>query len=335
MSKQPVPVQKFEEINVDKFTYGPPVPNKLKTITMITMNYNGKRPKIQTPPMKSPFGFSALVDKKKANAEPAFTVELSFDETERSKLFQAWVQQMDDRVMNDTKANSNAWMKRATLSDAIAKELFNPAVKPYKEKNVVSDKWPPRIRFKIQKDRKTGKFSTKVFDHNRQPVDLDAMSLDEIRGFGKNYKMKVIFEVGGVWAGAKGFGTTFRAHQIMLYPLQKLTGFGFVHDVEDDLIFGSINEENEVDADSVEDADPKDADDGKEEEAEPEEVEKEDEPEEGKEDDDGEDQPEEDEPEEEPEEEMVEEEPAPKKKTTRKKAATKQTTLKTKKKAAE
>jgi hypothetical protein len=235
-------VKKFEDVAVDKFTYGPPVPNKSKTITNINMNYEKGRPKIQSPLLGCPFGFSVMVDKKKPNADPSYTIELSLDDdTQKSRQFKEWVQQIDDRTMSDAKANSNAWMKRATLSDAIAKELFYPALKCYKDPKTkqISDQYAPRIRFKLM--RKNGKFTTKVFDQHRQPVNFDEMSIEQIKGYGKHYKMKVIFEVGGVWAGAKGFGVTFRASQVILYPLQKLTGFGFLHDVEDDLIFGEAN----------------------------------------------------------------------------------------------
>lgn len=234
------PILSFENIDVKQFTYGPPH-SKNGTITNIAMNYNRSRVKIQSPLMFCPFGISVLRDKKeKDNIEKAaFSIELQLG-SDDAKLdaFTKWCSSLDEKVINDVRANSNAWLKKSTLNETLAKQLHNPCVKKYYDKELckTTDKYPARIRFKL--GRKNEKFVTRIFNQDRQAVDLDSMSLDEIEKLGKSNRMRVIFEIGGVWGGAKGFGVTLRAAQIMLFPPQKLTGFGFVHDIEDDLIFG-------------------------------------------------------------------------------------------------
>jgi hypothetical protein len=203
------------------------------------MNYERQRIKIQAPLMLCPFGISVLKDKKNPNAEPAYSLELQLGaDTPKTEAFTEWLKTIDRRVVSDVVANSNAWLKRASLSEKVANDLHNPCVKRYKDPVLCefTDKYPARCRFKLGK--KNGKFVCKIFDQNRQPVDLDSMTPDELNHYGKMNRMRVIFEIGGVWGGAKGFGLTLRASQVMIFPPQKLTGFGFLHDMEDDLIFG-------------------------------------------------------------------------------------------------
>lgn len=228
-----------ESLNVNEFVYSAPHPNKTGTITNIYMNYNKSRPKIQSPMMYCTFGIGVMVDEKKKDAEPAFSVELQLG-AENAKLesFTQWLENFDARVLDDCKKHSESWMKKK-LSDRMAKELFKPMVKKYKDKETLtfSDKYPPRCKFKIQ--RKNGKFVTRFFDHNRQPIDLNGMTIEQLKQFGKGNRCRVIFEIGGIWCGAKGFGLTLKADQIMFFPPQRLTGFGFLDDIEDELIFGT------------------------------------------------------------------------------------------------
>jgi len=233
-----------EAIKVDDFVYTQPYPNKTQTITNIYMNYNNARPKIQSPLLFCPFGISVMVDEKKKDAEPGYSIDLQLgNENARTEAFTKWLDGLDTKVFNDCKNNAEKWLpSKKKLTDRMAKELFKPAIKKFFDKTPgvlkYTDKYPARCKFKIQ--RKNGKFVTKFFDHNRQPIDITNMTAEQLKGF-KGNRCRVIFEVAGVWAGAKGFGVTLRADQIMFYPPQKLTGFGFLDDVEDELIFGSAS----------------------------------------------------------------------------------------------
>lgn len=248
MSSSSTSLYQAEAINVDEFVYSQPHPNKTGTITTIYMNYNKTRPKIQSPIMFCPFGISVMVDEKKKDAEPGYSIEMQLGaENQKLESFTAFLDRLDARVLADCKKNSESWMKKK-LSDRMGKELFKPLVKKFFDKTTLSfsDKYPARCKFKIQ--RKNGRFTTRFFDHNRQPIDLNNMSLEEIKQYGKGNRCKVIFEIAGIWSGAKGFGVTLKADQIMFYPPQRLTGFGFVDDVEDELIFGSLAAAPEAEA---------------------------------------------------------------------------------------
>jgi hypothetical protein len=231
-----------EAIKVDEFVYTQPYPNKTQTITNIYMNYNNARPKIQTPLLFCPFGISVMVDEKKKDAEPGYSIDLQLgNENAKTEAFTKWLDGLDTKVFNDCKNNAEKWLpSKKKLTDRMAKELFKPAIKKFFDKTPgvlkYTDKYPARCKFKIQ--RKNGKFVTKFFDHNRQPIDITNMTAEQLKAF-KGNRCRVIFEVAGVWAGAKGFGVTLRADQIMFYPPQRLTGFGFLDDVEDELIFGN------------------------------------------------------------------------------------------------
>jgi hypothetical protein len=230
-----------EAINVNDFVYTQPYPNPTQTINNIYMNLNNTRPKIQSPLLYCPFGISVMVDEKKKDAEPGFSIDLQLgNENPKTEAFTKWLDGLDSKVFNDGKNNAEKWLpSKKKLTDRMAKELFKPAIKKFFDKTPgvlkYTDKYPARCKFKIQ--RKNGKFVTKFFDHNRQPLDLSNMTAEQLKAF-KGNRCRVIFEIAGVWAGAKGFGVTLRADQIMFYPPQRLTGFGFVDDVEDELIFG-------------------------------------------------------------------------------------------------
>jgi hypothetical protein len=262
-NSRPIPANRLQdELNVEGFTYTQPFPNKSGTITSIYMNFDHVRPKVQSPLMYCPFGVSVLRDEKKPNAEPGFTIELSLDESsDKQAAFAAWVKDLERRVLADCKSNSNAWMKRSKLSDRMANELFNPVIRPYKDPQTkkVSDKYPPRIKFKMV--RKDGNFTCRAFTGDREPIDINNMSFDDIDKLGKGCNVRIIFELGGIWCGAKGFGITLRAQQLMIYAPERLTGPGFVHDVEDNLIFGVTSADSGGDAEFV----PDDGDDEEEE----------------------------------------------------------------------
>jgi len=262
MADSNAPVQAIS-LNADNFQYSQPYPNKSGTITSIYMNYNNSRPKIQSPMMYAPFGISVMVDEKNPNRDPGFSIDcqLAGKEGGHPKLvqFTDWLETVDVRVLADCKKNCKKWLGRAKISDRMAKDKFGGLVKPYKDPNTkqISDKYPPRTKFKFQ--RKDGNFTTTMFDHRRQPIDLNSMTLEELKGYGKGHRFRVIFELGGIWSGSKGFGLTLRAKQLMIYPPQKLTGFGFVHDVEDDLILGTAMievAEEDMNTDNDEDTEP-------------------------------------------------------------------------------
>ncbi len=260
MSEQQKRLYQPEAINVNEFVYSPPHPNQSGTITNIYMNYNKTRPLIQSPMMFCPFGISVMEEKQPegapkkttaANAapkrDPGYSVDLQLGtENPRLEAFTKWLESLDGRTLADCQKNSSIWMKhlKGKLSDKMAVLLFKPLVKKYKDKVTLAytDKYPARCKFKLQ--RKNGKFTTRVFDHNRNPVDINKLTPEELKNFGKGNRMRIIFEIGGIWTGQKGFGVTLKADQIMLYPPQKLTGFGFLDDVEDELIFGSLSSSN-------------------------------------------------------------------------------------------
>lgn len=234
------------EIKPNEFVYSAPRPNPTGTITNVYMNYNKTRPKIQSPIMFCPFGISVMVDEKKKDAEPGFSVDLQLgNDNPKLAEFSAWLDTLDSQTLTDCKKNAGQWLKTCglkggVLSERMAKELFKPIVKKYydKKKLAFTGEYADRVKFKLQ--RKNGKFVTRFFDHSRQPIDMNNFTIEEIKSYGKQFRCRIIFELGGIWAGAKGFGLTLKADQIMFYPPQKLTGFGFVDDVEDELIFGSL-----------------------------------------------------------------------------------------------
>lgn len=235
------PVYQTEQIPVSEFTYSQVVPSKNGPISNVFLNYNKGRPKIQTPMLYCPFGVSCLEVNDRKNADPAYSVELQLgSDNPKTIAFTEWLESLDNRVLADGQKNSSTWMPsfKGKMSEKMAKKLYKPLVKRYfdKEQLAYTDKYPARVKFKL--NRKNGRFTTRFFDHNRQPLDVNALTPEELDRFGKGYRMRVIFEVGGIWGGAKGFGVTLRADQVMIYPPQKLTGFGFVDDVEDELIFG-------------------------------------------------------------------------------------------------
>lgn len=230
-----------KDIDVNDFEYTKPFPNQSKTITSIYMNLNRTRPKIQSPMLYCPFGLNVYRDEKKPNKDPTFDLELQLDDSSESAVqFREWLEALETRVLKDMKSNSKAWMNRAKLSDRMAKEKFKPLVKRYFDKETLefSDKYPPRVRVKMP--RKNGHFDVRVFNNKREVIDLDAMPIEELDGYAKGCRICVIFRVGGIWSGAKGFGVTLKAHQMMIFPIERLTGFGFVEDVEDELIFGAM-----------------------------------------------------------------------------------------------
>lgn len=233
-----------DDIPTSEFKYSNAIPSKNGPITNVYLNHDSGRPKIQTPILTCPFGMSSIDNNKdpKKPSDPSYSIELQLgSESAKVESFTAYLESMDTRVLADGQKNSATWMPtfKGKMSEKMAKKLYKPLVKRYfdKEQLIFTDKYPPRVKFKM--NRKNGKFMTRFFDHNRQPIDVNSMTAEELDRFGKGYRMRVIFEFGGIWGGAKGFGVTLRADQIMLYPPQRLTGFGFLKDVEDDLIFGA------------------------------------------------------------------------------------------------
>lgn len=218
------------------FTLGKPMPGK--AIKNIFVAYRddpdgpATRPYLQTPRMYCPFGIGVLEPKDKSKSDPDFSIGIHLSPTsEAATKFIAWANELDEFILRNARANCSSWLGKSKISDKMLLKLFRPVVR-----KATTGDYPPLMNFKLP--RKNGQFVTKAFDAQKQPIHLQQMSVEELRGYGKHCDVSVLFEIASVWSGAKGFGMTFRARQLMFYPPKKLDDYGFVEDVEDELVLG-------------------------------------------------------------------------------------------------
>jgi hypothetical protein len=171
--------------------------------------------KFQIPRMYMPFGVSGF-------APPYGPVKYNIDFSMKGwnepdnyvKKFYDFLTQIENRVIADVEAMSEKIFGMYTSRDELV-NLFNSNIKK-------SETYDPKFRVKVSD-------STLFFDVGDSDI---TKPLEE--GLYKKYSGAALIQFGNIYFFNKRFGITWTIEQIKVYEPQRLHGFNFSEDVEDD-----------------------------------------------------------------------------------------------------
>lgn len=169
---------------------------------MVYVNYNGGKIMVQTPKMYVPNGIKRWRKKDATdNKDDSFELELSFggeDKEDKNSLeirdFHSKLEQFDDLVKKTIMSKSKEWLGKPKVSmETVEDAYYSPSVKIPTDKDGNILDYPSRVRAKLDRERDnsdgfTGRFLSNkrfktpvlIFDENKNPVDLNENTFDNV-----------------------------------------------------------------------------------------------------------------------------------------------------------
>lgn len=181
-----------------------------------------KKLTLQTPLMSAPFGISTYVDEKTNTKK--HTIDVSFNganDDPKIEMFQNKMQEFDDYLVTQGATNSKSWFGKNQKREVV-EALYRPLVKPAKD----PEKYAPTMKVKIQ--TKDDEFQVEAYKYN------DRTKFD-FKDIAKGAKIQMILELSSIWfVGKTQFGVTWVLKQVRVQQPEKLLGYSFTEDSDDD-----------------------------------------------------------------------------------------------------
>ena len=241
--------QKPQNVDVNKMTFSS-VKSLPSGAKIIYLNYEGSSLFVQTPEMTVPYDSGTFYADNESSGKYSIKVSMDgFNEDGQMKKFHDMLINMDKKIMESGIENSLAWFKKKSLSEDIAKELYNSMVKVSldSETGEPNGKWAPTFAFKIVK--RDNKVLCDCYDSDKKELILEGDgSVDLETMFKKGTKVKMILKCNGLWIASGKFGCTWRAEQVKINSPIEYSGYAFDDDEEEE-------DSKEVRSEPVEQAD--------------------------------------------------------------------------------
>ena len=214
---------------------------------MIYLNYGGgiNPLYVQTPEGELPFDPSYFGDD--GNNDPTtsnggkFSINLSIN-PESSKSMNSFHDvfvKLDELIMNSAKENSQAWFKKAKISEETISELYTRQIKVSvdPETGEPNGKYPPKFTYKVVK--RDGKFQNfKIYDNDKVVFDVDKKTDSPVEFSNvvmKGTRVKAVLKCNGIWVANGKFGCTWRAEQMCVkVPEGGLRDFAILSDSDEE-----------------------------------------------------------------------------------------------------
>ena len=208
---------------------------------MLYLNYGGgiNSLYVTTPEVEVPFDPSYFADNEDSGK---YSVKFSMKDLDGNKSmrdFHTWATSMDEMLLKKAGENSQAWFRKAKLSDETLKELYTPMVKVSTdpETGEPNGKYPDSFAFKINK--RDGKFKDfAIYDANKVVFDVDGTTdnpTDITKLIVKGALIKVVLKCNGIWVANGKFGCTWKAEQVRVkVPEGGLRDFAIMSDSDDE-----------------------------------------------------------------------------------------------------
>ena len=217
-----------KDFQVSDIIFGAVQKNKVGG-NIVYMNLNGKRTTLQTPWLNAPFGLSTFTDD---NGNDKYSIDVSFkgmENDEKVKLFHSKMKELDNVILDKGVEMSKDWFG-AKKKKEILEELYRPVVKLAKDPT----KYAPTMKLKIQNLQQL-----EVYDTEANKMNSDSIT--------SGAQIQAIIQCSSVWFVNKTFGVTWNLVQLRMKPPDRISGFSFKAEEEDDL--EEEVEEVEVEAD--------------------------------------------------------------------------------------
>ena len=208
---------------------------------MLYLNYGGgiNSLYVTTPEVEVPFDPSYFADNDNSGKYSVKFSMKDLDGNKNMKDFHTWATAMDALLLKKASENSQAWFRKAKLSDETLKELYTPMVKVSTdaETGEPNGKYADAFAFKINK--RDGKFKDfTIYDVDKNVFDVDGTTdnpTDITKVLVKGALIKVVLKCNGIWVANGKFGCTWKAEQVRVkVPEGGLEEFAIMSDSEDE-----------------------------------------------------------------------------------------------------
>ena len=166
---------------------------------------NRNKIKITTPKCYLPFGISDYNGK--------LSLLMAIDDA----TYIGFLKQFDQMNIETAERNSDKWFKKSMSYETIV-ELYNPCYKH------VNKKYPPNFKANIY--LQNGSFEGIISDAEGNILDIKDIT--------KGCHVVATIELMRVYFVGKDFGLTWKVVNLVVYPSNKLTGFAFQDDSEEE-----------------------------------------------------------------------------------------------------
>ena len=234
-----------KDFNINKLTFGEikKLDNGGKYIPVL---YDGEPFDLQTPECFAPYGLNSY---EKDDGKIDYSINLSFKDKESRKSLQklfGCFTKIDQYNVEQAFENQLKWFKKKYASIDVVEALYTSLIKFSKDKDTgePNDKYPPTFKIKIP--TKNGKIICTTFDGNRNKAELLDMNM-------KKAKVTCIIRCSGIWVAGGKFGMSLNAKQMMVVPVETISGFCIRYN-EEDMI--SVNKSKDDTNDDIDDVQP-------------------------------------------------------------------------------
>ena len=189
----------------------------------VYLKYNDqKKITIQTPLVAAPFGLSTYTDDKTGVTK--YSIDMSFkgsDADPKIKTLQTKMEEMDNYILELAEKNSKEWLGKK-MSKEVVEALYRPTVKQAKD----PEKYAPTMKMKITSSTK-GEMNVEAYNTKRERVNLK----EELT---QGSRIRCLMECSSIWFVNKQFGVSWRLVQVEVHKPDKISGFSFMEDSDDD-----------------------------------------------------------------------------------------------------
>ena len=250
-------IMKPSEINVNNLKFSEPkkLPNGGNKVYV---NSNGGTLYVQTPEVKVLWDTKFYPGDNEGSGNYPVVFSLSNMESNSSmKAFHDMLASLDEHIVNLAYENRKAWFgaKLAKANIETIQQLYTPMVKVHidKETGEPSGKFPPSFGLKI--NMWDGKHQCKVYNQNKELFNIDDKDADDFKSLNedilvKGTGIKVLLKCHGIWIISGKFGCTWRAEQVKVKLSEKVSGYAFRDDDDDDnmdVVEDKVEEDGAVD----------------------------------------------------------------------------------------
>ena len=196
--------------------------------TSVSLKYNDQKFSIQTPKMSLPWNLSCYQNSK----SETYKMTLSFKGMENNPELEEFYNNLlefDQLILDTVKENKEKWFDEE-YSDEELDKLYTPIIRHStdKETGEIDGKYPSTIGIKIPFSM--NKFKIKIYDENKEPINLESVPLPSI--IIKEKELKTIFDVNNLWFINGKFGCTLSCVQIRMFA-NEITNLAFLNNNDD------------------------------------------------------------------------------------------------------
>jgi hypothetical protein len=204
--------QTYSDINVEAFHYKEPIKNSKGGMNTYidTSSTDRSSPEFQlAEKMRVPFGVRDSGIDGSGAENPRKNLEVAVE----NEALQEVINSIDTRNIGVAALKSVEWFKKKLTAEQLAATLYRPSLSPD-----VTGRFAPLLRIKVA--GKGSRTPTKIFvsDDSGGTTTYKPGTLDDIT---PGCHITPIVKLGGLWFVSKGFGVTFNASYLLVYPNRK------------------------------------------------------------------------------------------------------------------